>query len=191
MAAQAWSTKLDETVRFYQATDVGAIIVGTKKSLYAVDSMTGEILWRRKDTSLDENDVAPVPGTDLVLLSFEKDKRTRIEAADILGGDAIWQSEKLKGAVMQMSVETDSNLLAVVLARDAKGKARDGLKRHPFVHVIDLASGDELWRREIGSDIEMMPTRWAEGDEVEFSLDNYHPPMFLNGRLYLFYEGAT
>jgi len=191
VAAQAWSTKLDETVRFYQATDVGAIIVGTKKSLYAVDSMTGEILWRRKDTSLDENDVAPVPGTDLVLLSFEKDKRTRIEAADILGGDAIWQSEKLKGAVMQMSVETDSNLLAVVLARDAKGKARDGLKRHPFVHVIDLASGDELWRREIGSDIEMMPTRWAEGDEVEFSLDNYHPPMFLNGRLYLFYEGAT
>ena len=189
--AQTWSAKFDDTVRFYQATDVGAVIVGTKKSLYAVDGMTGDILWRRKDTSLDENDVAPVPGTDLVLLSFEKDKRTRIEATDILSGEAIWQSEKLKGAIMQMSVEPDANLLAVVLARDAKAKAAGGLKRHPVVHVLDLSSGDELWKDEIGSDIEMMPARWPESGDVEFTLDNYHPPMFLNGRLYLFYEGAT
>ena len=188
---QNWSAKLDDKVRFYQVTDVGALIVGTKKSLYAVDGMTGDILWRRKDASLDENDVAPVPGTDLVLLSFEKGERTRIEAIDILSGDAIWQSEKLKGAVMQMSVETEDNLLAVVLARDAKAKAGDGLKRHPVVHVLNLSSGDELWKREIESDIEMMPARWPENDEVEFTLDNYHPPMFLSGRLYLFYEGST
>ncbi|HEY6046917.1 MAG TPA: PQQ-binding-like beta-propeller repeat protein [Pyrinomonadaceae bacterium] len=190
-AGQNWSARLDDQVRFYQVTEVGALIVGTKKSLYAVDGMTGDILWRRKDASLDENDVAPVPGTDLVLLSFEKGERTRIEAIDILSGAALWQSEKLKGAVMQMSVETEDNLLAVVLARDAKAKAGDGLKRHPVVHVLNLSSGDELWKREVESDIEMMPARWAENDEVEFSLDNYHPPMFLSGRLYLFYEGST
>ena len=189
--AQAWTAKLDDKVRFYQVTDVGALVAGTKKSLYAVDGMTGDILWRRKDTSLDENDVAPVPGTDLVLLSFGKGERTRIEAVDILSGEALWQSEKLKGAVMQMSVEVDGNLLAVVLARDAKAKSNDGLKRHPVVHVLDLATGNELWKREIESDIEMMPARWTESDDVEFTLDNYHPPMFLNGRLYLFYEGST
>jgi outer membrane protein assembly factor BamB len=190
-AAQTWSAKLDDTVRFYQPTDVGAVVVGTKKSLYAVDGTTGDVLWRRKNASLDENDVAPVPGTDLVLLSFEKDEKTRIEAVDILSGDAIWQSEKLKGAVMQMAVDIDNNLLAIVLAKDARGKADDGLKRHPILHVLDLATGDEIWKHEIGSDIEMMPTRWSEKDEVEFTLDNYHPPMFISGRLYLFYEGAT
>jgi outer membrane protein assembly factor BamB len=189
--AQGWTAKLDDTVRFYQATDVGAIVVGTKKSLYAVDGMTGDILWRRKDSSLDENDVAPVPGTDLLLLSFEKGERTRIEAIDILSGEAIWQSEKLRGGVMQMCVEADSNLLAVVLVKDAKGPSRDGFKRHPVIHTLDLSSGDELWKQEIGSDIEMMPGRWDQKDEVEFSLDNYHPPVFLNGRLYLFYEGVT
>lgn len=104
---QAWSVKLDETVRFYQPTDMGAIIVGTKKSLYAIDAMTGDVLWRRKESGLDENDVAPVPGTDLLLLSFEKGERTRIEAADILTGDPIWQSEKLRGALMQTAVETE------------------------------------------------------------------------------------
>ena len=125
------------------------------------DAANGDVLWRRKDTSLDENDVAPVPGTDLVLLSFEKGERTRIEAVDVLSGDLFWQSEKLKGAVMQVAVETDSNLLAVVLARDAKGRASDGLKRHPMVHVLDLSTGDELWKREIESEVEMMPAACA------------------------------
>jgi len=92
---------------------------------------------------------------------------------------------------MQMCVETESNLLAVVLVKDAKGHARDGLKRHPVIHVLDLSTGNELWKHEIDSDVEMMPTRWNENDEVEYSLDNYHPPNFLNGRLYLFYEGVT
>src|SRR6059058_489810 len=126
--AQTSTTKLDDSVRFYQATDVGAVVVGTKKSVYAVDAMTGDILWRRKESALDENDVAPIPGTDLVLVSFEKGSRTRIEAIDVLSGDTIWQSEKLRGAVMQMAVETENNLLAVVMARDAKGSLRDGFK---------------------------------------------------------------
>jgi outer membrane protein assembly factor BamB len=189
--AQSWTAKLDDTVSFYQATDVGAVIVGTKKSVYAVDGMTGDILWRRKESSLDENDVAPIPGTDLLLVSFQKGSRTRIEAVDALSGDTIWQSEKLRGAVMQMAVETEANLLAVVMTKDAKGSLHDGFKRKPVVHVLDLASGDELWKHDIGSDIEMMPTHWTEKDDVEYSLDNYQPPMFLDGRLYLFCEGVT
>ena len=191
--AQTWTTKLDDSVRFYQATDVGAVVVGTKKSLYAVDAMTGDILWRRKESTLDENDVAPIPGTDLLLLSFEKGSRTRMEAVDALGGDTFWQSEKLRGAVMHLAVDIDANLIAVVLAKDAKSEARDGFKRKPVVHVLDLASGDELWKHELDSDIEMMPTRWPENekDEVEYSLDNYQPPLFADGRLWLFYEGVT
>ncbi len=189
--AQTWSAKLDDAVRFYQPTDVGAIVVGTKKSLYAVDSATGDVLWRRKNASLDENDVAPVPGTDLVLVSFEKDQKTRIEATDVLSGDAVWQSDKLKGAVMQMAVDIEGNLLAVVMVKDAKGKSSGNLKRKPVVHVLDLSTGDEIWKKEIGSDIEMMPARWAGDDDVEFTLDNYHPPTFISGRLYLLYEGAT
>ena len=63
--AQSWTAKLDKDISFYQPTEMGVLIVGTEKSLYAVDASTGDTLWRRKDTSLDETDVAPVPGTDL------------------------------------------------------------------------------------------------------------------------------
>jgi outer membrane protein assembly factor BamB len=190
--AQSWSAKLDKDIRFYQATDMGVVIAGTEKSLYAIDAATGETLWRRKDTSLDETDVAPVPGTDLLLLSFEKGDKARIEAVDLLTGDAIWRSEKIKGAVMQMSVDTSADLLAIVLAKDAKSRAREGFKRRPLVHVLNLATGDELWKHEVG-EVEMMPTRWMEdsGKEVGYTLDNYYPPAFDGDRLYLFYEGVT
>src|SRR6266850_259460 len=161
--AQAWTAKLDKTVRFYQTTDLGVVLVGTEKSLYAIDGQTGETLWRRKDVSLDETDVAPVPGSDLALLSFEKGERTRVEAIDLLSGDTVWKSSKIRGAVMQMAVDPGSNLLAVVLAKDAKGHADDGFNRHPLLHVLDLASGDEIWKYE-ASEVEMIPARWADGD---------------------------
>lgn len=190
--AQSWTAKLDKDIQFYQPTEMGVLIVGTEKSLYAIDASTGDTLWRRKDTSLDETDVAPVPGTDLLLLSFEKGDKARIEAVDVLTGDSIWRSDKIKGAVMQTTVDTANNLLAVVLAKDGKSKARDGFKRRPLLHVLDLATGNELWKYDI-SEVEMMPARWPEdsGKEVDYTLDNYYPPAFIDGRLYVFYEGVT
>ena len=190
--SQSWTARLDHDVRFYQPTELGVLIVGTEKSLYAIDGSTGEELWRRKNVDVDETDVAPVPGTDLLLISFEKGDKARIEATDLLTGNAIWRSDKIKGAVMQMAVDPSANLLAVVLAKDAKSRAREGFKRHPLVHVLDLASGDELWRYEV-SEVEMMPTRWPDdsGKEVEYTFDNYYPPVFIDGRLYVFYEGVT
>ena len=190
--AQTWTAKLDKTVRFYQTTDMGVLIVGTEKSLYAIDGATGETLWRRKDASLDETDVAPIPGSDLVLLAFEKGERTRVEAVDILSGDTVWKSDKIRGGVMQMAVDPAANLLAVVLVKDAKGRAKEGFKRHPLLHVLNLASGDEIWKYEV-NETEMMPARWPDGgdSEVDYTLDNYRPPVFVDGRLYLFYEGLT
>lgn len=190
--AQSWTAKLDKDIRFYQPTEMGVVIAGTEKSLYAIDGSSGEVLWRRKDTELDEPDVAPVPGTDLVLLSFEKGDKARIEAVDVLTGNSIWRSEKIKGAVMQISVDPATNLLAVVLVKDAKNRARDGFKRRPLLHALDLATGDELWKYEAG-EVEMMPSRWPEdsGKEVDFTLDNYYPPAFIDNRFYIFYEGVT
>ena len=192
-AAAGWSARFDGDVRFYQLTELGVLLVGTERSLYAVDGERGDILWRRKGVRLDENDIAPVPGTDMLLLSIESDGKTRLEATDILTGGRIWQSDRVRGSVMQMAVDTEARQLAVVVVRGARGKSGDGLKKHPVTHVFDLASGDELWKHETG-EVELMPAAWGEDGaavEANFTLDNYHPPLFADGRLYLFYEGVT
>jgi outer membrane protein assembly factor BamB len=192
-AAPAWETKFDGKVRFYQLTELGVLVVGTEKSLYGVEAETGQILWRLRDTSVNENDVAAVAGTDVLLVSAERDGRTRLYASDLLTGGALWRTEKTRGAVMQTAFDPETNLLAVVLARDARGRPREGFKRKPRVHVFDLSTGREVWDRELESEVEMMPAVWGEDDEEEvaYTLDNYRAPAFLDGRLYLFYEGVT
>lgn len=192
-AAPGWSARFDGDVRFYQLTELGVVLVGTQASLYAVDGERGDILWRRKGVRLDETDIAPVPGTDVLLLTLESDGKTRLEATDILTGDRLWQSDRVRGSVMQMAVDTQAQQLAVVVVRGARGHSGDNLKKHPVTHVFNLADGDELWEHETG-EVELMPTAWGEdGADVEtnFTLDNYHPPLFADGRLYLFYEGVT
>ena len=192
-AAPRWAAKLDGRVRFYMATEVGVLVAGTERSLYGVDAETGDVLWRRKGARPEETDVAPVPGTDVLLLNVEAGDKTRLEALDLLTGGALWRSDKVRGAVMQLAFEPNSNLLAAVLARDARGRPREGFKRKAVVHVFDLGAGRELWKRELESEVEMMPALvGGRGDEeVSYTLDNYRPPAFLDGRLYLFYEGVT
>ncbi|HEX5705667.1 MAG TPA: PQQ-binding-like beta-propeller repeat protein, partial [Pyrinomonadaceae bacterium] len=192
-ARERWSAKLDGRVRFYQTTELGVLVAGTQESLYALDAETGEVLWRRKGARISETEVAHVPGTDVLLVSAERGERTRVEALDLMTGGALWRAERVRGAVMQMTFEPESSLLAVVFARDARGRPREGFKRKPYVHVFDAATGRELWKRELESEVEMMPAALGgdEDDEVSYTLDNYRAPAFLDGRLYLFYEGVT
>lgn len=190
-AQTAWQANLDSRIRFYQTTDLGIILAGTEKSLYAVDGQTGQRIWRRETGRTNETAVIPVPDTDLILFTRDLGERSRLEAVDVLTGERIWQSDKVKGDVMQLAADPRNDLIAVVLVKDANGRVGSDLKRKPVIHVLRLSSGDELWKRELDSEIEMMPARFNTSDEVAFTLDNFRPPLLLDGRLYLYYEGST
>ena len=191
-AQPVWQANLDGRPAFYQTTDFGIVLAATNNSLYALDGQTGERLWRKNHRGLDETSITPVPATDLILVSLDQGSKSRIEAVDLLSGETLWRSEKIKGDVMQLAVEPEQDLLAVVLIRKAKEKSGEELKRKPYIHVLRLSDGDELWKKELDSSVEMMPSRFGENlGEIPFTLDNYRPPLMLDGRLYLFYEGAT
>jgi outer membrane protein assembly factor BamB len=193
-ARPRWEAKLDGDVRFYQQTELGVIVAGTEKSLYALDAETGEPLWRRKGARFEETDVAPVPGTDFVLLAYEDKDKSQLEAVDLLTGATLWRSGRVRGGVAQMAVDAEAGLLAVVAVRDARERARSGFKRKPSVHLLELSTGRELWEHKLDSEIELMPAEWRGEDsdeKVSYTLNNYRAPAFLDGRLYLFYEGLT
>ncbi|MDQ3063270.1 MAG: PQQ-like beta-propeller repeat protein, partial [Acidobacteriota bacterium] len=190
-AQPVWQANLDGKLTFYQTTDFGVMIAGTDNSLYAVDGQTGETLWRKRARGLDETSITPIPATDLILVSTDEGDKSRVEAVDLLSGATIWRSDKVKGDVLQLAVEPSADLLAVVLVKKAKGKVGEEFKRTPIVHVFQLSNGEELWKKELESDVEMMPSRFDFEGEVAFTLDNYRPPLILDGRLFLFYEGAT
>ncbi len=192
VGAQAiWQENLDSKVRFYQATDFGIILAASDNSLYAFDAQSGQRLWRRKHKGLDETSIIPVPSTDLILVSTDEGDKSRIEAIDLLSGERIWRSDKVKGDVMQLAVDPDNDLLAVVLVKKAKGKVGNELKRSPLIHALKLSDGEEQWREQLDSDVEMMPSRFDSDGDVPFTLDNYRPPLILDGKIFVFYEGIT
>jgi outer membrane protein assembly factor BamB len=190
-AQPVWQADLDSKVQFYQTTDFGIVLAGSANSLYALDGQTGERIWRKKTKGLDETSVSPVPATDLILISTDEGERSRVEAVDLLSGETLWRSDKVKGDVMHLAVDPSQDLLAVILVKKAKGKIGEEFKRTPIIHVFGLSNGDELWKKELESDVQMMPSNFTENTEVPYTLDNYRPPLMLDGRLYLFYEGAT
>jgi outer membrane protein assembly factor BamB len=190
-AQPVWQANLGGKVEFYQTTDFGILLAGSGSALYALDGQTGERLWRRNHRGLDETSVVPVPGTDLILVSTDEGDRSRVEAVDLLSGGTLWRSDKVRGDVMQLAVDPQTDLLAAVLIKKARGRVGEEFKRTPIIHVFALSSGEELWKKELESDVQMMPASFAENAEVSYTLDNYRPPLMLDGRLYLFYEGAT
>ncbi len=191
-AQPAWQANLDSKIQFYQTTDFGVVIAGTENSLYAVDGQTGERLWRRATGRINETAVTPIPDTDLILFTRDVGSKSILEAIDIISGSRIWQSEKVKGDVLQLAVDPANDLIAVVLVKNPRGNAGQEFKKKPVLHVLQLSTGDELWKRELDSDIEMMPSRFGENlGEIAYTLDNYRAPLLLDDRLFLFYEGAT
>jgi len=190
-AQPIWQSNLDGKLQFYQTTDFGVMLAGTENSLYALDGQMGETLWRKRTKGLDETSITPIPSTDLILVSIDEGSKSRVEAVDLLSGASLWRSDKVKGDVLQLAVAPEQNLLAVVLVKKAKGKIGEEFKRTPVVHVFQLSNGDELWKKELESDVQMMPSRFDSESEVAYTLDNYRPPLILDGRLFLFYEGVT
>ena len=174
IAQTAWQSNLDSHIRFYQTTDFGILLAGTDKSLYAIDGRSGDRIWRRSTGKLDETSITQIPSTDLVLFSRDLGSKSRLEAVDLLTGARIWQSDKVKGDVMQLAVDPENDLIAVVLVKDPRGKAGENFKRKPIVHVLQLSTGDELWKRDLDGDIEMMPSRFGDDlGDIDFTLDNY------------------
>src|SRR6478672_6699483 len=104
-AQPVWQNNLDGKVQFYQTTDFGVVVAGSENSLYAIDGQTGERLWRKKTKDLDETSVTPIPGTDLILVSSDEGDKSRVEAVDLLSGETVWRSDKVKGDVMQLAVD--------------------------------------------------------------------------------------
>ena len=191
LAQTAWKADLDSRVRFYDTTDFGIVLAGTEKSLYAIDGHTGERLWRRSTGKVGQTAVTQVPNTDIVLFTRDLGSKSRLEAVDVLTGKRIWQSDKVKGDVMQLALDPELDVLAIVLAKDARGHVGENVKRKPTIHVLQLSTGNELWKRDLDDDLEMMPTRFEADADVDFTLDNYRAPLILDGRLWLFYEGST
>ena len=198
----AWNARFDHPIQFQTLVDSGLLLVGTGRHLYGVDPRTGRELWRKRDLTVEAEDLLSVPGTDLLLVNDDhggkfSDKESSVVALDRATGADRWESKLVKGKGMHVVADTESNILVLVTVKEPRGEGHE-LKRKPRLNVLDLATGKRLWDRDFDSDVMLRPSLDAEisrGDrkqrERSFDLGNFQMPVVAGGQLFVTYRGIA
>lgn len=115
-ASQLWTHSATAgSIKWYTLTDAGTLLIGTETSVYSLNPDNGQVSWRRDDLKgIAEHETQEVLGTPLLLISDNTGavmKKTRLFALDLLTGETIWQTEKLRGTTVQATPNYEKDML--------------------------------------------------------------------------------
>ena len=67
--------------------------------------------------------MTPVPNTDLILVTRDLGSKSRLEAIEFFPVRGVWQSDKIKGDVLQLAVDPENDLIALILVKNPRSHA--------------------------------------------------------------------
>lgn len=187
-AAPLWSHKPAGDIKWYRVTDVGSVLVGTKGSVYLLDSETGAQLWSRTDLpGVEEYEVEEITGTPLLLVSDTSgsfSKNTRLFALDLLTGQNIWQTEKLQGATVAVEPVYEKDLvLLVTVPNNSANKAK------PKITALRMTSGELVWEADYPDPVDLYGIERKSKYFPKFDLSGANPPIYDEDSVYFTYAG--
>jgi outer membrane protein assembly factor BamB len=93
-----WSMKSGKEIKWHHVTALGSVVVGTDAAVTCYDGESGQVNWQRQELKkISEFEVAEIPGTPVLLVGDEESSKSTLDAVDILTGESIWESDKIKG----------------------------------------------------------------------------------------------
>jgi outer membrane protein assembly factor BamB len=188
LARPLWSHKAESDVRWFRLTGAGAVVVGTKSSLYALDGATGERLWTRADLgNVEENQAYTVEGTPFFLVTQNEGKirrSTALALVDTLEGATVWETEKVQGATVATHPILDKDVVLVVTV--PSDKAGRGV---PRISALRLTTGALLWETEFPESIDLYGAERSGRFFPSFDLSGANPPLVDGDAIYLTYAG--
>jgi outer membrane protein assembly factor BamB len=104
--AALWTHKSNQEIKWHRVTDLGTLLVGTDDAITCFDSETGKPAWTRNDLKkVEEDRVEAITGRPLLLVSTNSgfaQSKTKLYALDLHTGQTLWETEKLKGASVEI-----------------------------------------------------------------------------------------
>lgn len=187
-AAPLWTHKPAGDIKWYRLTEVGSVLVGTKGSVYLLDSETGAQVWSRADLpGVEEYEVDEIKGTPLLLVSDTSgsfSKNTRLFALDLLTGQNIWQTEKLQGATVAVEPVYEKDLvLLVTVPNNAANKAK------PKITALRMTSGEMVWEADYPDSVDLYGIERKSKYFPKFDLSGANPPLYDEDSVYFTYAG--
>ncbi|MBC7932164.1 MAG: PQQ-binding-like beta-propeller repeat protein [Rubrivivax sp.] len=188
IGAPLWTHKPAGDIKWYRVTDVGSLLVGSKGALYALDGETGGQTWARADLAgAEEFEVETIAGTPLVLVSDTSGtfkKGTKLYALDVLTGQNIWETEKLKGATVAVEPVFEKDLvLLVTVETNAANKSK------PKITALRMTTGELVWESDYPDNVDLYGIERGSKYFPKYDLSGANPPVYDGDSIYFTYAG--
>ena len=188
VGAPLWTHKPASDIKWYRVTDVGSLLVGAKGALYALDGETGREVWSRPDLAgAEEFEVDLIAGTPLVFVSDTTGrvrKGTKLFAVDLLTGQNVWETEKLKGAAVAVEPVYEKDLvLLVTVENNSANKAK------PRITALRMTTGELVWEADYPDSVDLYGIERGSKWFPKFDLSGANPPLYDDDSVYFTYAG--
>lgn len=187
-----WSAKLKDKPTWYQITELGTLIVGTKGAVHSYDPDTGELLWSRDDLDkTSEFNLREVSGTPYLLGNYARGMggtKIMFFGADYLSGETLWKTEELMGQYLASYPMPSKGLALFVYNRWGGKKDENGM----MLRAHDLATGELKWETKY-TKANGIPVHMADNTgafSARMDLSGYHDPVVDGDIAYLGFRGV-
>jgi outer membrane protein assembly factor BamB len=188
ISAPLWTHKPTSDIKWYRVTDVGSVLVGSKGALYVVNGQTGEQIWSRNDLAgAEEFEVDVIAGTPLLFVSDTSGtftKGTKLYALDLLTGQNIWETDKLKGATVAVEPIYEKDLVLLVTVENNRGN-----KGKPKITALRMTTGEVVWEADYPDNVDLYGIERGSKYFPKFDLSGANAPIYDEDSVYFTYAG--
>ena len=146
---------INTEIKWHRLTDLGAILIGGDFGLVALDPVTGQELWQKRDLgSIMEPQVVLLRGTPVVFVSAddpESKEKSHVIAYNVIDGSQLWKSAELPGTTFGLYLNAEQSQLLAVTAPEVRHSKRSSAFREGelTINVLDLATGQTQWAQKL------------------------------------------
>src|SRR4051812_20282636 len=112
-----WKYQSSQDIKWQKITATGSLLVGGDEALVCLDTETGKPAWKRDDLQkLTAVQVEEISGTPYLLVT-KNSGGTKLYALNILTGETLWESDKLKGAIIGVTPIFEKDTVLILTSR--------------------------------------------------------------------------
>ena len=187
-AQSLWLHQPTTDIKWYRLNETGSLLVGTSNSIYQLNPEDGKPAWTRDDLrGVNEYQVQEIGGTPLLLVSQNSgtfQKGTKLFALDVLTGQTVWETEKIKGATVQVTPIFDRDMVVIMTVQDNSRQ-----KDKPDLTALKLSDGSLIWQSEFTDNVDLYGMERGGKYFPKFDLSGAQPPIYDGDSLYMTYAG--
>lgn len=187
-ATTLWTHHPTQDIKWYRLTNLGTLLVGTETGMYVLGPDDGQIVWHRDDLKgIAEYQTQEIPGTPLLLASNNSgkfQKSTKLFALNLLTGETVWETERLKGATVQVTPIYDKDMVLLMTITD-----NSRTKDKPDMTALKLSTGEFLWESQFTENVDLYGIERGSKFFPKYDLSGAQPPIYDQDSVYFTYAG--